>query len=408
MLRSKEVKRAMDILARADKEAYLVGGCLRNMLMGKEPHDWDMTTSALPHECLEIFKNEGIHVIETGIKHGTVTVIIDKVPIEITTFRIDGSYADSRHPDRVIFTPSLEEDLARRDFTVNAMAWNEKRGLVDLYGGKEDLKRMILRAVGEPERRFGEDALRILRAFRFASEHGFEIEEKTKEAMIEKRAGLANISRERIYSELCRTLLGDFATDALTFFCDCGMMPNVFSEYEDDFAPEIHILGKLPKRIEPRLACLLAHFPCERAERALASLKMSNSEKNTVKKLLEALEQIKVEPFSDAFSARRFISRFGECAFHGALLAFLLNYDKGETKMAVENAEKTVFPRKIDELAIGGKEIIALGASGKTTGDTLSYLLEKAVEDPSLNRKDELIKLAKKYILEKKNEHSNH
>lgn len=407
MVYPNEVKKITDILAREGKEAYLVGGCLRNILMGKPPHDWDMTTSALPSECLEIFKREGLHVIETGIKHGTVTVIIGGLPIEMTTFRIDGSYADSRHPESVTFTPSLEEDLARRDFTVNAMAYNEKRGLIDLYGGKDDLARMILRAVGEPERRFGEDALRILRAFRFASEHGFKIEEKTRDAIIEKRAGLLKISRERIYSELCRTLLGDFAAEAMRTLCDCGIIPYIFEEYEECFAPMLDIIERLPKNLEIRLAALLVNFSPEKAERALHSLKMSNKDRIGTKKLLEAVRNIKNEPFSDSFSARKFVSRFCASASDGALLAFLLGYDDGNMKKLIEKTEKEEFPRKIDELAIGGSEILALGASGRMTGEVLSYLLRKVLEEPSINGKKELIVLAKKYILEKENEYSS-
>lgn len=402
-----EVKRIMDILAQNGKDAYLVGGCLRNILMGKEPHDWDMTTSALPHECFEIFKNEGLHVIETGIKHGTVTVIINSLPVEITTFRIDGSYGDSRHPDEVTFTPCIEEDLARRDFTVNAMAYNEKKGLVDLYGGKADLGKMLLRAVGEPERRFGEDALRILRAFRFASEHGFEIEEKTRDAIIQKRDGLKRISRERIYSELCRALLGSCSENAMKSLCECGIMPYIFEEYEESFAPRLDILSSLPRMIEPRLAALLVLFPEDEAERALSSLKMSNKERIGTKKLLEAVRSIKNEPFSDAVSARKFICRFGDASSDSALLAFLLGYDNGVTKQAVEDAGKEVFPRKIGDLAIDGSKIISLGASGKMTGEVLSYLLDEAVKNPDLNYEKELCGLAKKYILENKNEHCN-
>ncbi len=406
MVYPKEVKRAMDILEGNGYEAYLVGGCLRNILMGKAPHDWDMTTSALPHECAKIFTSEGFVVIETGIKHGTVTVIIDSLPIETTTFRIDGDYSDSRHPESVTFTPSLREDLARRDFTVNAMAYNEKNGLVDIFCGKDDLENMILRAVGEPQKRFSEDALRILRAFRFASEHGFKIEDKTKEAIMEKRSGLANISRERIYYELCRTLLGDFSSCALRSLLECGIMPYIFEEYEASFEPDIEIFERLPKKVEPRLAALLAFFPCEIAHRGLASLKMSNRERIGTKKLLDAADEIRKVPFSDAVSARKFISRFENAAHDGAFLAYLLGYDAGEAKKAVEEAEKTVFPRRIDQLEIGGRDITALGASGKMTGDILNFLLLAALEDPSKNDRSELISLAEKYILENKNEHS--
>ena len=407
MVYPREVRMAMEILENNGYEAYLVGGCLRNILMGKEPHDWDMTTSALPLDCAKIFSAEGHHVIETGIKHGTVTVLMGGISIEITTFRIDGAYSDSRHPESVTFTPCLDEDLARRDFTVNAMAWGEKRGLVDLFSGKSDLEMMLLRAVGDPKKRFEEDALRILRAFRFASEHGFEIEEKTKEAIIEKRSGLLNISRERIYSELCRTLVGDFSTNAIDILIECGIMPYIFEEYEDSIAPDTKIIEKLPKNIEPRLAALFAFFPYEKAEKALSSLKMSNKERLGTKKLLEGAEMIKNEPFSDAVSARKFICRFGDFAKHSAELAFLLGYDSGEAKKAIDEASETDFPRGIDALKVSGSDVIALGAIGRMTGEVLSFLLMKAIEDPKRNNREELISIAKEYILERKNEHSN-
>ena len=171
------VKVIMNRIDGAGYEAFAVGGSLRDILLGKEPHDWDVTTSALPEEAMALFPD--MHVIPTGIKHGTVTVVSSGFPIEITTYRVDGDYTDSRRPDKVQFTRNIEDDLSRRDFTVNALAYNEKRGLVDLFDGKNDLENKILRAVGDPEKRFTEDALRIMRAFRFSAQLGFDIEEST-------------------------------------------------------------------------------------------------------------------------------------------------------------------------------------------------------------------------------------
>ena len=175
--------------------AYIVGGSLRDLLLGKEPHDWDVTTSARPEQTLAAF--EGFPTIPTGLKHGTVTVLIDHIPIEITTYRVDGTYTDARRPDSVTFTDRLSEDLARRDFTVNAIAYSPEGGLVDLYSGQADLQAGILRAVGEPTRRFTEDALRILRGFRFSAQLDFAIEPQTLAAMHECREGLRKISAER-------------------------------------------------------------------------------------------------------------------------------------------------------------------------------------------------------------------
>ncbi|MBQ8208645.1 MAG: hypothetical protein IJZ89_07930 [Clostridia bacterium] len=402
------MKKAIEKLEEQGFEAYIVGGCLRNILMGKEPHDWDMTTSALPEKTAEIFRSEGYSVIETGLKHGTVTVLIDGVPLEITTFRIDGEYTDSRHPDSVTFTRSLSEDLARRDFTVNAMAYSEKTGLIDLYGGKADLAKKLLRAVGDPERRFTEDALRILRAFRFSAEHGFKIEEETRKAIIKCRGGLADISRERIYSELYRALTGDFASVSAAELIDCGIMSFIFPFYDEYFAPRTDVLDLLPKRIAPRLACFIINFNPEEAEKALISLKMSNADKSAVKSILSAVDLLKNQPFGDVVSARRFIRLFGENGADAITLADLLGIDVERAKKAVNIALQTDFPKSIGDLAIGGSEVIALGASGRMTGEILSFLLEKATEDPTLNTPLGLTELTKKYISENKNEHNDH
>ena len=184
-------------------EAYAVGGCVRDTMLGRAPNDWDVTTSALPETTLSLFScADGFKAVPTGIAHGTVTVISGGEPVEVTTFRVDGKYSDHRRPDSVGFTGRLEEDLARRDFTINAMAYSPERGLIDPYGGLRDLGDRIIRCVGEPERRFDEDALRILRALRFASTLGFEIDDQTAEAAVRLRALILDISRERVSAEL--------------------------------------------------------------------------------------------------------------------------------------------------------------------------------------------------------------
>ncbi len=184
-------------------EAYIVGGCVRDMLLGREPGDWDITTSALPRQVKQVFKR----TVDTGIQHGTVTVLIGKAGYEVTTYRVDGEYLDGRHPDTVSFTPDLREDLRRRDFTINAMAYNSMKGIIDEFGGQEDLRAGIIRCVGNPMDRFSEDALRILRAIRFSAQLGFEIEEKTWEAICASAPSLARVSKERIQVELTKLLL---------------------------------------------------------------------------------------------------------------------------------------------------------------------------------------------------------
>ena len=212
------VRTAIERLGARGFSAYAVGGCVRDCFLGRTPQDWDITTSALPEETKEVFSD--CRLIETGIEHGTVTVLYDGQPLEITTFRVDGDYIDNRHPSSVTFSRSLEDDLARRDFTVNAMAYHPEKGIVDLYGGREDLQKKLVRAVGEPEKRFDEDGLRILRALRFASVLGFAIEEKTAAAIHQKKDLLRNISPERIREEFCKLLVGVGAKEILLDYSD--------------------------------------------------------------------------------------------------------------------------------------------------------------------------------------------
>ena len=201
-----DAKTILEKLNNAGFEAYVVGGCVRDSLLGKTPGDWDICTNALPEQTMEVF--EGFHVIPTGLKHGTVTVMLNHEGYEITTYRVDGDYTDGRHPDSVSFTTNLKDDVARRDFTVNAMAYSERDGIQDFFGGMEDLKNGIIRCVGEPEKRFGEDALRIMRAVRFASVLGFEIEKSTSDAMRKLYKNLDMVASERINAELNKMLCG--------------------------------------------------------------------------------------------------------------------------------------------------------------------------------------------------------
>lgn len=201
-------------------EAYVVGGCVRDSLLGLEPHDWDICTSATPDDILAICAERNIKTIETGLAHGTVTVVVDGGSYEVTTFRVDGKYSDSRHPDSVTFTPNLRDDLARRDFTMNAMAYSDFSGLIDPFGGEEALRKREISCVGNPADRFQEDALRVMRALRFASTYGFSIEDNTARAIHRFAPNLNNIAVERIQTELCKLLLGKGALEILLNYCD--------------------------------------------------------------------------------------------------------------------------------------------------------------------------------------------
>ncbi|MEE0969682.1 MAG: CCA tRNA nucleotidyltransferase [Clostridia bacterium] len=396
-----EVKNVFKILRGAGYEVYIVGGSLRNILMGKDPYDWDMTTSALPGKTSEIFIKKGFTVIETGIKHGTVTVLADKMPIEITTFRLDGEYKDQRHPEKVTFTPSLSEDLARRDFTVNAMAYSDECGIIDLYGGIDDLKANILRAVGDPEKRFREDALRILRAFRFSSEHGFMIEEKTRLAITKCGKGLLKISRERICSELKRILMGDHADKALKELRSCGIMPYIFPCHLDSFTFSENIFPSLPKKLSARITALFINFTEEAYDTAICSLKMPNEEKLAANKTRDAVFFLSENGISRVYDARRFLQRFNELSHDALNIASLLGFDVLASQSLISEAEETPFPYAVSDLAISGSDILAFGVGGKDIGDVLTFLLDSATTDPSLNCREKLSALAKKYISEK-------
>lgn len=210
------VEKLLSQLQAAGYCAVVVGGCVRDSLMGKVPHDWDMATSATPEEMKAALP--GVRLLETGIRHGTLTALVEEMQVEITTFRQDGDYKDGRHPEAVHFTPSLEEDLARRDFTINAMAYSPQLGLVDCFGGQEDLKSRVLRCVGEPRRRFSEDALRIARAMRFAAVLGFSVEPDTAWAMLELKGNLSQVAVERIWQEWRRLLCAPYAAKVLGEF----------------------------------------------------------------------------------------------------------------------------------------------------------------------------------------------
>ncbi len=224
-------RQVVDRLEACGFEAYVVGGCVRDCLMGREPADWDVCTAATPEEVLRVFKR--FHVIKTGLQHGTVTVRSQKQNVEVTTFRIDGGYTDNRHPDAVTFVSRVEEDLSRRDFTINAMAYSPTRGLMDAFGGQQDLDAGLIRCVGEPDARFNEDGLRILRALRFAARFGFALERETAYSIRRNRGLLANISAERLFKELKGILCGAGVRDILLAF------PEVFSQFMPQLAPMV-------------------------------------------------------------------------------------------------------------------------------------------------------------------------
>ena len=389
-----QVKTAMERLESAGHTAYLVGGALRDALLGREAHDFDITTSARPHETERVFAD--LPVIKTGLKHGTLTVIIDGFPLEITTFRIDGDYHDARHPDGVTFTDRVEGDLARRDFTVNAMAYRPAEGLVDLFGGREDLTAGLIRAVGDPAARFSEDALRILRAFRFMSKLDFDIEPQTLAATHACREGLSRISAERITAELYGLFEGRGAEKALRVMIAQG----IFEAFASDFDAENASVGNLDSIIpvfEIRFAFFLKNCK-ESGESLIKELRLSNISASRIQTLLR-LREMPISPREQG-SLRRILAaagRFGDDV--EALLSadgfFPLERQEATEALASVRAIRARGDcLSVSELAVDGRELLARGFSGRAVGETLAALLDHVLDDPRCNQKDTLLAIA--------------
>lgn len=433
------VKAIIDTLQAKGFEAYAVGGCVRDSILGRKPDDWDITTSARPEQVKKIFQR----TVDTGLAHGTVTVLLGSGVHEVTTYRIDGEYEDSRHPRDVTFTASLEEDLKRRDFTINAMAYNETAGLVDLYGGMEDLQKRRIRCVGNPLDRFGEDALRIMRSVRFSAQLHFTIEEKTWEAAKVLAPTLSRISAERICAELLKLLLSDHPEELKTAW-EAGITRVVLPEFDELMkTPQNnphhcwnvgeHTLNSLC-RVEAdkvlRLTMLLHdmgkpacrtidpegidHFKghgevsARMAEEILRRLRMDHDTIQKVSKLTR-YHDWRVEPAER--NVRRAVNRMGR-----ELFPLLLKVQTADTLAQSRwyREEKLDRIRKVQqvyrkileenqcvslkELAITGKDLIGLGMKpGPAIGEVLSGALEQVLEEPEKNTKEYLLDFCRKY-----------
>ena len=372
------------------EEAYIVGGSLRDALLGIAPNDFDIATSAPPEKTIELFSDK--HVIKTGLKHGTVTVVFDGSPVEITTFRVDGSYTDSRRPDSVSFTRRIEEDLSRRDFTINAMAFNEERGIVDVFGGRDDLRDRVIRAVREPSLRFSEDALRIMRAFRFSAQLGFSIEENTLLGAKEMKEGLSKIAKERICVEFIKLLTSPYPKEALSLMIEYGILPYVTGDY----VPRECVLDALSQMQSidiARLGLFFCDADQEKISKILNALKCSNKQ---ITGALAVARGAKMRVDSPT-SATALIANTGDHATFAARASYLLGNSSADAETLVS---KNRAPAKISDLSIGGKELIALGAVGKEIGYVLDALLKEAMRDPDINEKERLMEIAKGIINE--------
>ena len=428
-----DVKAILHTLQEAGYEAYAVGGCIRDSLLGRRPDDWDITTSAKPQETKALFGK----TIDTGIQHGTVTVMRHGRGYEVTTYRVDGEYEDGRHPKEVTFTASLKEDLRRRDFTVNAMAYNEEDGLVDLFGGRQDLEQKIIRCVGEANERFEEDALRIMRAVRFSAQLGFSIEERTKEAIRGHAGRLRQVSAERIQVELTKLVISP-NPDFLRIAWETGITAVVLPEFDHlmeqpqnnphhCFSVGEHTLHAM-QAVRPdkclRLAMLLHdvakplclttdaegidhfHGHAQKGERMAAQiLKRLRYDNHTTELVSRLVKWHDVAIAPEKKAVRRAASRMGKELFplilevKAADLAAQSDYQRAEKqewleqlRSLYEEIEREGDCLTIKDLAVNGRDLIQAGITpGPQLGLALQQLLEIVLEDPEKNTREYLL-----------------
>ncbi len=378
-------------LNEAGYEAYAVGGCVRDALMGNEPHDWDITTSAVPETVKRLFSR----TFDTGIEHGTVTVLDMGVNYEVTTFRIDGVYTDHRRPDSVTFAGSLYEDVARRDFTINAMAYHPDKGLIDYFDGQGDLARKLIRCVGDPLKRFDEDALRMLRAVRFSAKLGFEIDEETWKAIERLAETIEDVSKERILEEMTKTLMSDHP-ERLALAQECGLLQWFCPEFRGSVSLEFPKLGMVRQDRRLRFSMLMHKMEAEEAGKALRELKADNILRKGTVHLLSHLR----DPLpKDEVSMRHWIHEIGREDIPDLLeLRRKAGIDAREESAEAQDLfeEQKGMPVTLAELAVTGREVIAAGVKpGKDVGERLEYLLEKVLQDPETNTAETLLRLCR-------------
>ena len=434
------VKYIIDEFYKNNYEAFMVGGCIRDALLCKTPKDYDIATSAKPEITEKLFKR----TIPTGIKHGTVTVLIDNEPYEVTTYRTEGEYKDNRRPDEVYFVSDIKEDLSRRDFTINAFAYNSREGLKDFFGGLDDLTNGLIRSVGDANKRFNEDALRMLRAIRFSTQLNFDIEENTLNAIKDNKDLIKNISAERIRDELCKILISNNVRTGLNLLKECGLLQIVIPEivpsigfdqknmhhFEDVFNHTLSVIEKCPEDLNIRLAALLHDIgkpdvffiddkgngrffghntKSEKIARDILNrLRFDNKTIKSVCILVR--EHMNVLDNASNLAIKRLINRVSKENIYSLLelqKADILSlkdpnvalYKVSDMRTKIDNIIDSNTPLTVKDLAIdGGKLINELQIiPGKIVGDILNYLLELVLKNPELNNYNSLITEAKKY-----------
>ena len=383
----RHIEKIIEILNNAGFEAYAVGGCVRDLCMGKIPHDFDITTNALPKDIKKLF----IRTIDTGIRFGTVTVLQKDGACEVTTYRAESEYNDMRRPDKVSFNCDLTEDLKRRDFTVNALCYNPKTGVLDYFDGLSDIKNGVIRAIGNPYERFGEDALRILRAYRFSAKLGFKIEKETEKAIFECSHSVKNISAQRVQKEI-QYILESKRPQMLSDCIKSGALAEYLPRGDFDLSP----LSTLPIEDYTRYGGLFAIISrdIEKSKMAMDKLKIDNKTKNAVIKILSVLNSniSKEKPV-----LKRLMRDFGADAVLSAIK--IKKALSGKSQKGIEDSANEIIEGKecyrLRDLKLNGNAIINLNlADGAEVGKLLSALLDIVIDNPQFNNKEKLIELA--------------
>lgn len=420
----KEVSFLIDTIYENGYEAFMVGGCVRDSILNLTPNDYDITTSATPQEIMNIFKD--YKIIDTGIKHGTVSIILNNNIYEITTYRIEGEYENNRRPKNVEFTSNIEEDLKRRDFTINAMAYNEQFGIVDKFNGLEDLQKRIIKTVGNPDERFEEDGLRMIRAIRFSSKLGFSIDENTLKSIYKNAYIIKNISIERINDEFTKTLVSNNPQNIILLYKtkileNLGIHCNLNGYYYKELERDINILKSCDNNLLDRLIMLeylisnkilkyidkheKYEYYCKNIKKVniINNLRYSNKVINYCNDIMEYM--IKDIEKIDNIVIKRYLNNIGyeklNKVFKLKLIynVFLDNKNKAEffrkCIIKLNEIENSKECYKISDLDINGKILKDLGYKGKEIGEKLNFLLDEVIKNPLLNKKDILINLLK-------------
>lgn len=434
-----DAKNLISLIISSGYKAYAVGGFVRDNLMSRPAGDIDITTSATPEQLEKVLDDNGIRYIETGIKHGTITAIVNHEPYEITTFRTDGDYVDNRHPESVSFVTDVKDDLARRDFTINAMAYNDNEGVIDAFGGMEDLKAGVIRAVGNPDARFKEDALRIMRAIRFSSTLGFNIEENTKKAIFSNMYLLENIAVERIYVELIKLLLGDNVENVLLEYRDviAVIIPELKPTFDypqntkwhiyDVYTHSVKSIPATPKVDYMRLTMLLHdiakpnchtvdergvdHFKghpllgAEMAKSILKRLRVSNDTLDRVTQLIFYHDDYIKEDEINIKHWLRDLGEKGTLDYIDIKIADLSSHNLKHSQNEIDTLyvikEKTLKiidskePYSLNKMEINGNDLLSLGYKGANIKRELDTLLEYIIAHPNDNKKSSLLNIAR-------------